>query len=67
MYPVLSLLSRIAPENPEGFEMIGLCYTKLGRMEEAYQIYNMALKADASRYVSLVGVGSIELERNQIE
>jgi tetratricopeptide (TPR) repeat protein len=58
---------RIAPENPEGFEMLGLCYSKMGRNDEGYQAYKQALEADAARYVSLVGMGSIGLERGQLD
>lgn len=47
--------------------MLGLCSSKVGKIEAAFQAYELALEVDASRYVSLVGIGSIELERNKIE
>ena len=43
--------------------MLGLCYSKIGKNDDAYHAYKLALHNDAARYVSLVGMGSIELER----
>lgn len=59
MHRVSLRLLRVAPENPEAFEMMGLCFSKMGKNEDAFKAYKEALEVDAGRYISIVGMGAI--------
>lgn len=49
------------------YELLGICSSKMGKVDIAYQNFKLALEADAQKYNSLIGKGAISLERGEVE
>lgn len=53
----------MSEENPETYELMGVCDYKMGRNDLALEHYKQALEVDAKRYNSLMGVATVSLEK----
>jgi Tfp pilus assembly protein PilF len=47
-------------------ELLGVCSSKMGRIDLAYDFFKQALELDAEKYNSLIGMGAISLERGEV-
>lgn len=47
--------------------MLGVCFSKIGKSDQALVYYEQALQADAMRYNSLIGLGAIKLDKGQTD
>lgn len=46
---------------------MGICFSKMGKNDQAYQNFYQALTLDAEKYNSLIGMGAITLEKGEVE